>query len=137
MEAAKNIYFHFYHFKILGKGVKLKKQKKDPDEISQEDLTFLLEKTKYVEHEIREWYRYKNAVNYLGEFCFYFRGFKFDCPSGELGRGKMEEMYGGFLPEGNVNIFVDQMFRVFDKDGNGSIDFKVVFHKASNEVFYV
>ena len=34
-------------------------------------------------------------------------------------------MYGSFLPEENSKIFVDQMFRVFDKDGDGSIDFKV------------
>ena len=24
-------------------------------------------------------------------------------------------------------VFVDQIFRIFDKDGNGSIDFKVLF----------
>ena len=24
-------------------------------------------------------------------------------------------------------VFVDQIFRIFDKDGNGSIDFKVTF----------
>ena len=55
----------------------------------------------------------------------YLRGFMSDCPSGELDRAKMEEMYGSFLQEGNAKYFVDQMFRVFDKDGNGSIDFKV------------
>ena len=26
-------------------------------------------------------------------------------------------------------VFVDQIFRIFDKDGNGSIDFKVLFAK--------
>ena len=29
------------------------------------------------------------------------------------------------LPAGNAKVFVDQIFRIFDKDGNGSIDFKV------------
>ena len=28
------------------------------------------------------------------------------------------------LPAGNAKVFVDQIFRIFDKDGNGSIDFK-------------
>ena len=25
-----------------------------------------------------------------------------------------------------IQVFVDQIFRIFDKDGNGSIDFKVI-----------
>ena len=29
------------------------------------------------------------------------------------------------LPADNAKLFVDQIFRIFDKDGNGSIDFKV------------
>ena len=28
------------------------------------------------------------------------------------------------LPVGNAKLFVDQIFRIFDKDGNGTIDFK-------------
>ena len=28
--------------------------------------------------------------------------------------------------ENTFQVFVDQIFRIFDKDGNGSIDFKVV-----------
>ena len=34
-------------------------------------------------------------------------------------------MYSMILPAGNAQVFVDQIFRIFDKDGNGSIDFKV------------
>ena len=34
-------------------------------------------------------------------------------------------MYSMILPAGNAKVFVDQIFRIFDKDGNGSIDFKV------------
>ena len=36
-------------------------------------------------------------------------------------------MYSMILPAGNAKVFVDQIFRIFDKDGNGSIDFKVYF----------
>ena len=35
------------------------------------------------------------------------------------------EMYTMILPVENAKLFVDQIFRIFDKDGNGSIDFKV------------
>ena len=56
---------------------------------------------------------------------------------------KIIEMYSLILPSGNAQVFydlcnaffafpekqvfVDQIFRIFDKDGNGSIDFKVGF----------
>jgi Ca2+-binding EF-hand superfamily protein len=70
------------------------------------------------------------------------RGFKADCPDGSLGKEKILEMYSMILPAGNAKVlsdkiinmlrvykssqvFVDQIFRIFDKDGNGSIDFKV------------
>ena len=53
------------------------------------------------------------------------RGFKQDCPDGQLGKDKILEMYSMILPAGNAKVFVDQIFRIFDKDGNGSIDFKV------------
>ena len=33
-------------------------------------------------------------------------------------------MYSMILPVGNAKLFVDQIFRIFDKDGNGTIDFK-------------
>ena len=73
------------------------------------------------------------------------RGFKQDCPTGELYKEKIVEMYSLILPSGNAQVllmisdvggcsvfsldqvFVDQIFRIFDKDGNGSIDFKVLF----------
>ena len=34
-------------------------------------------------------------------------------------------MYSMILPEGNAAVLVDQIFRLFDKDANGSIEFKV------------
>ena len=48
-----------------------------------------------------------------------------DCPDGELGKDKILDMYSMILPVGNAKVFVDQIFRIFDKDGNGTIDFKV------------
>ena len=52
------------------------------------------------------------------------RGFKKDCPGGLLCQDKVLEMYSMILPEGNAQKFVEQIFRVFDKDGDGTIDFK-------------
>ena len=50
-----------------------------------------------------------------------------DCPNGLLDRETLEEMYRSFLPEKNSVNFVDQLFRVFDIDSSGGIDFKVAY----------
>ena len=55
-------------------------------------------------------------------FC---RGFQQDCPNGQLHKDKVKEMYSMIVMEGNASVLVDQIFRLFDKDGNGTIDFKV------------
>ena len=71
-----------------------------------------------------------NLHSYAQILCFLihfnnFRGFKKDCPDGQLHKEKVLEMYSMILPEGNARVFVDQIFRIFDEDANGSIDFKV------------
>ncbi|CAB4067157.1 Frequenin-1,Neuronal calcium sensor 2,Hippocalcin-like protein 4,Neurocalcin homolog,Neurocalcin-delta,Neurocalcin,Neurocalcin-delta B,Visinin-like protein 1,Neurocalcin-delta A,Neuron-specific calcium-binding protein hippocalcin,Hippocalcin-like protein 1 [Lepeophtheirus salmonis] len=76
--------------------------------LKQEDIDYLVQNTKYDESEIREWYK----------------GFRADCPDGTLGKTKILDMYSLILPSGNAQVFVDQIFRIFDNDGNGTIDFK-------------
>ena len=53
------------------------------------------------------------------------REFQQDCPTGKLEKPKVQEMYSMILPEGNAAVLVDHIFRIFDKNANGSIDFKV------------
>lgn len=92
-----------------GKGKRLKKSKRSKNvKLSAEDIDYLKKNTRYDEQEIKEWYR----------------GFKQDCPDGQLSKEKILEMYTMILPAGNAKVFVEQIFRIFDKDGNGSIDFK-------------
>ena len=50
-----------------------------------------------------------------------------DCPSGRLKKDQIEDLYSMLIPDGDSSVFVDQIFRIFDKDGNGSIDFTVSF----------
>ena len=53
------------------------------------------------------------------------RGFKKDCPTGVLEKKKVLEIYNTFQQTGNTKFLVDQIFRIFDVDNNGCIDFKV------------
>lgn len=77
-------------------------------ELSEEDIDFLKTHTKYDEQTIREWYE----------------GFKIDCPNGKLSRKKFIDIYRTFFPTGNPEKFCDHVFRTFDTDNSGHIDFK-------------
>ena len=76
--------------------------------LNNSELHYLIKKTRFTKHEIKEW----------------FEGFMFDCPSGKLKKGKAIDMYGMILPDKNAFVFVDHIFRIFDKDHNEEIDFK-------------
>ena len=76
--------------------------------LTQEDLEFLKAHTRYDENTIKEWYK----------------GFKQDCPNGRLTPVKFVDMYKMFFPSGNAEQFCDHVFRTFDTDKNGYIDFK-------------
>ena len=73
--------------------------------------------------------KYKSGIGekmnmlYINVICL--RGFRQDCPRGVLERETLEQMYSSFLPGGQWKLFVEQLFRVFDKDGDGNIDFVV------------
>ncbi|KAH8858825.1 Neuronal calcium sensor 2 [Schistosoma japonicum] len=76
--------------------------------LSREDLTFLKENTHFTKRQIKQWYN----------------GFIRDCPSGQLSKKKFIEVYSGFFPDGNAEKFCTHVFRTFDKDNSGRIDFK-------------
>ena len=86
-----------------------KKIKKMPCGLSHDDIAFLMKKTNYEKEEIIDWYH----------------GFMTDCPTGKMDRKKIESMYSMVLPLNSAKAFVNQIFKVFDEDGDGTIDFKV------------
>ncbi|KOC69129.1 Neuronal calcium sensor 2 [Habropoda laboriosa] len=99
------------------------------DKLSKEDMDFLKSHTRYDEATIKEWYK----------------GFKQDCPNGRLTPAKFVDMYKMFFPSGNAEEFCDHVFRTFDMDKNGYIDFKfrvsvgifLPFRASEVEVFAV
>merc|ERR1712087_587019 len=82
--------------------------KQSRDRLSKEDIDFLTYHTKYTESTINEWYK----------------GFKQDCPDGRLCKELFMTIYSKCFPTGNANDFCDHVFRTFDSDKNGFIDFK-------------
>merc|ERR1712110_277245 len=63
--------------------------------------------THYDEDTINEWYK----------------GFKQDCPDGHLDSVSFMKIYSKCFPTGNAGEFCDHVFRTFDTDKNGFIDF--------------
>ena len=49
---------------------------------------------------------------------------RIDCPDGKLTANSFRKIYSKCFPSGNVNEFCDHVFRTFDTDKNGFIDFK-------------
>lgn len=58
-------------------------------------------------------------------FAFFISFSQTDCPNGRLTPAKFVDMYKMFFPSGNAEEFCDHVFRTFDMDKNGYIDFKV------------
>merc|ERR1712128_127848 len=82
--------------------------KASQERLSKEDLDFLVSNTHYSEDTICEW----------------FRGFKQDCPDGKLSPDAFMKIYSKCFPMGKTAQFCDHVFRTFDTDRNGFIDFK-------------
>ena len=76
--------------------------------LSQDDLDFLQRNTHYDKATI----------------CDFYKGFMADCPEGKLNPDTFCQIYSKCFPAGNAKEFCDHVFRTFDSDKNGVIDFK-------------
>ncbi|XP_020601459.1 neuronal calcium sensor 1-like [Orbicella faveolata] len=80
-----------------------KGSKLTPDETQE-----LLKCTYFDKKELQKWYR----------------DFMKDCPSGELKQEEFQRIYQQFFPFGDPSKFAAFVFKVFDKNSDGSINFR-------------
>ncbi|CAF1127216.1 unnamed protein product [Rotaria sp. Silwood1] len=82
-------------------------EKKDPANLTDEDLKTLKINTQYTEEEILAWHS----------------GFLKDCPTGKLDKKQFLNVYRRFYPEGKADKYCNFVFKAFDLDNNNWIDF--------------
>lgn len=81
---------------------------KKNSKLSQDTLKGLAKDTYFTEKEIIQWHK----------------GFKKDCPNGQLTEAGFIRIYKQFFPHGDPSKFAALVFRVFDENKDGSIEFE-------------
>ena len=76
--------------------------------LTREDLEFLKSNTHYEETTIREWYK----------------RYRIECPDNQMTQEKFIEMYRTYIPGGNAERLCEIVFKKYDSNKNGSLDFE-------------
>lgn len=86
--------------------------------VSKEILDDLKLNTKFSETEIVQWYE----------------NFQKQCPSGRISKQEFQSIYSKFFPESDANTYAQHVFRSFDTNDDGTLDFKeyiIALHMTS------
>lgn len=81
---------------------------KKNSKLKQETIDRLTKDTYFSEKEVRQWHK----------------GFLKDCPNGLLTEQGFIKIYKQFFPQGDPSKFASLVFRVFDENNDGSIEFE-------------
>ncbi|XP_035537284.1 recoverin-like [Morone saxatilis] len=86
--------------------------------VSKEILEDLKLNTKFSETEIVQWYE----------------NFKKQCPTGRISKEEFQSIYSKFFPDSDAQTYAQHVFRSFDTNDDGTLDFKeyiIALHMTS------
>ncbi|XP_066520856.1 recoverin b [Hoplias malabaricus] len=87
--------------------------------LSKDVLEDLKSNTRYTDEQLYAWYQ----------------TFTRECPSGQISREKFESIYASFFPNADPKAYAQHVFRSFDSNSDGTLDFKeyiVALHLTSS-----
>lgn len=68
------------------------------------------------------------------ELCTWYQSFLKECPGGKISKEQFEGIYASFFPDANPTAYARHVFRSFDTNADGTLDFKeyiVALHLTS------
>ncbi|XP_072523790.1 recoverin b [Salminus brasiliensis] len=78
----------------------------------------------------------KSNTRYTDEQLFaWYQTFMKECPSGQISREQFESIYASFFPDADPKAYAQHVFRSFDANSDGTLDFKeyiVALHLTSS-----
>ncbi|XP_007257286.1 recoverin b isoform X2 [Astyanax mexicanus] len=78
----------------------------------------------------------KSNTRYTDEQLFaWYQTFMKECPSGQISREQFESIYASFFPDADPKAYAQHVFRSFDSNSDGTLDFKeyiVALHLTSS-----
>ncbi|KAL3312673.1 hypothetical protein Ciccas_008732 [Cichlidogyrus casuarinus] len=95
--------------------------------LNKDELKKLSKRTRIPQSQIKKWHKgfivSKSCYQRMNSAAFYTCHANKDCPSGQLNRATFLNMYTQFFPDGKARMFYEHLFRTFDQDNSGNIDF--------------
>ncbi|XP_073516501.1 recoverin [Phyllobates terribilis] len=69
------------------------------------------------------------------ELCTWYQSFLKECPSGRISNTQFESIYSKFFPDADPKAYAQHVFRSFDANNDGTLDFKeyvIALHMTSS-----
>ncbi|XP_018429276.1 PREDICTED: S-modulin [Nanorana parkeri] len=69
------------------------------------------------------------------ELCTWYQSFLKECPSGRISEKQFERIYSKFFPDADPKAYAHHVFRSFDANSDGTLDFKeymIAIHMTSS-----
>ncbi|XP_072259273.1 S-modulin-like [Pyxicephalus adspersus] len=69
------------------------------------------------------------------ELCTWYQSFLKECPSGRISEKQFESIYSKFFPDADPKAYARHVFRSFDANNDGTLDFKeymIALHMTSS-----